>query len=99
VAGRAFGEAAALLYTAGMTSPALDFSAWNPLSPDTPLNFMRPAETLAVHIWKTNSEGLVPDASRVADGSSAILIVAVLAFNLFSRYGVRRLVKRMTASS
>ena len=61
-AGRVFGEAAALLFTAGMSSPRLDFTNWNPLSPTSPLNPFRPAETLAVHIWKINSEGLAPDA-------------------------------------
>ncbi|MDN6130355.1 MAG: phosphate ABC transporter permease PstA, partial [Tetragenococcus halophilus] len=30
--GRIFGEAAALIYTAGQSAPALDFTNWNPLS-------------------------------------------------------------------
>ncbi|HEX3031353.1 MAG TPA: phosphate ABC transporter permease PstA, partial [Bacillota bacterium] len=53
-AGRVFGEAAALLYTAGISSPPLDFTNWNPFSPTSPLNPFRPAATLAVHIWKVN---------------------------------------------
>ena len=57
-AGRVFGEAAALIYTAGQSAPALDFTNWNPANIASPLNPFRPAETLAVHIWKINSEGI-----------------------------------------
>jgi phosphate transport system permease protein len=87
--GRAFGEAAALMYTAGMSGPALDFTNWNLFDPNSPLNPFRPAETLAVYIWKINAEGLIPDAREIADGASSILILAVLAFNLLSRYLTR----------
>lgn len=87
--GRAFGEAAALMYTAGMSGPALDFTNWNILDPNSPLNPFRPAETLAVYIWKINAEGLIPDAREIADGASSILILSVLAFNLTSRYLTR----------
>lgn len=83
--GRVFGEAAALLYTAGMSSPALDFTNLNPFSPTSPLNPFRPAETLAVYIWQVNSEGLAPDARQIADGASAVLIIAVFLFNILSR--------------
>ncbi|MEG1047895.1 phosphate ABC transporter permease PstA, partial [Carnobacterium sp.] len=76
-AGRVFGEAAALIYTAGQSAPALDFSNWNPLYISSPLNPMRPAETLAVHIWKVNSEGIMPDAAAVSAGASAVLIISV----------------------
>ena len=93
-AGRAFGEAAALLYTSGMSSPPLDFTDWNPAHPISPLNPFRPAETLAVHIYKINSEGLLPDLRRIADGSAAILVLVVLAFDLLSRYLVTRLVNK-----
>ncbi|MPM92490.1 Phosphate transport system permease protein PstA [bioreactor metagenome] len=89
--GRAFGEAAALLYTAGMSSPQLDFTNLNPFDYRSPLNPFRPAETLAVYIWKINSEGLVPDARQIADGASAVLILSVLFFNIAARYVVRLL--------
>lgn len=85
-AGRIFGEAAALIYTAGQSSPAINYGDWNPFSPTSFLNPMRPAETLAVHIWKVNSEGLVPDARAVSNGSAAVLIIAILLFNLIARY-------------
>ena len=96
--GRVFGEAAALLYTAGMSSPPLDFANWHIFSPTSPLNPFRPAETLAVHIWKVNSEGLIPDLRRVADGSAAVLILVVLAFNFGARWLGRLIQKRLTAA-
>lgn len=96
-AGRVFGEAAALLFTAGMSSPRLDFTDWNPLSPFSPLNPFRPAETLAVHIWKINSEGLAPDASQIAAGASAVLVITVLLFNLIARWLGRYMYRKFTA--
>lgn len=95
-AGRVFGEAAALIYTAGQSAPPLDFTNWNVLSLSSPLNFMRPAETLAVHIWKVNSEGLIPDASAVSAGSSLVLVIVVLLFNLAARYLGSKLYKHLT---
>ncbi|WP_027093975.1 phosphate ABC transporter permease PstA [Cohnella thermotolerans] len=97
-AGRVFGEAAALLFTAGMSSPRLDFTDWNPLHPTSPLNPLRPAETLAVHIWKINSEGLAPDAPEIAAGASAVLVIMVLLFNLGARWFGRVLYRKLTAS-
>ncbi|WP_391571731.1 phosphate ABC transporter permease PstA [Cohnella sp.] len=96
-AGRVFGEAAALLFTAGMSSPRLDFTDWNPFSPFSPLNPFRPAETLAVHIWKINSEGLAPDAKEIAAGASAVLVIAVLLFNFGARLLGRYLHRKFTA--
>lgn len=97
-AGRVFGEAAALLYTAGMSSPRLHFGLWNPAHPSSPLNPFRPAETLAVHIWKVNAEGLIPDLRQVGDGAAAVLILVVLAFNLGARWLGRRFHRRLTAA-
>lgn len=97
-AGRVFGEAAALLFTAGMSSPRLDFSEWNPLNPVSPLNPFRPAETLAVHIWKINSEGIAPDASEIAAGASAVLVITVLLFNLSARWLGRFMHRKFTAT-
>lgn len=97
-AGRVFGEAAALIYTAGQSAPALDFTNWNPQSITSPLNITRPAETLAVHIWKINSEGVMPDGAQVSAGASAVLVIAVLLFNLVARYLGRKLQKRATSA-
>nr|WP_041444892.1 phosphate ABC transporter permease PstA [Syntrophobotulus glycolicus] len=98
-AGRAFGEAAALLYTAGMSSPHLDFTNLNPLDDASPLNPFRPAETLAVYIWKVNSEGLAPDSRQIADGASAILLIAVLIFNIGARFLGRLLSTKFSGSN
>ncbi|MCR4431370.1 MAG: phosphate ABC transporter permease PstA [Tepidanaerobacteraceae bacterium] len=95
-AGRVFGEAAALLYTAGITTPRLQFYSWNPFNSNSPFYLFRPAETLAVHIWKVNSEGLAPDARQIADGASAVLIIIVLFFNIAARWMARRLYKKTT---
>ncbi|SDJ21749.1 phosphate ABC transporter permease PstA [Natribacillus halophilus] len=83
--GLVFGEAAALLYSAGMTTPNLDFGNWNPFAETSPLNIMRPAETLSVHVWKVNSEGIIPDIRDVADGGAAVLVTANLIFNISAR--------------
>lgn len=60
---------------------------------------MRPAETLAVHIWKINSEGIMPDADAVSAGASAVLIIAVLVFNLGARFLGNYLYKKLTAAA
>ena len=98
VAGRIFGEAAALLFTAGMSSPQLNFSDWNPLHFASPLNPFRPAETLAVYTWKVNSEGLAPDARQIADGAAAVLVISVFLFNIIARHIGKTLQKRVRSS-
>lgn len=97
-AGRVFGEAAALIYTAGQSAPPLDFTNWNPFYIASPLNPLRPAETLAVHIWKINSEGIMPDASQVSAGASAVLIIAVLIFNFGARFIGNHIYRKMTGT-
>jgi phosphate transport system permease protein len=84
-AGRIFGEAAALLYTAGMSAPKLKFGNISLVSKTSPFSLFRPAETLAVYIWKLNSEGMVPDAAQIAAGASAVLVIMVLLFNVMAR--------------
>ncbi|MFC4760256.1 phosphate ABC transporter permease PstA [Fructobacillus durionis] len=97
-AGRVFGEAAALIYTAGQSAPTLDFGDWNPFNLASPLSPFRPAETLAVHIWKINSEGIMPDLSAVSAGASAVLIIVVLLFNFSARRLGTLLYKKLTNS-
>ncbi|MET1247371.1 phosphate ABC transporter permease PstA [Sporolactobacillus sp. STCC-11] len=84
-AGRVFGESAALLFTAGLSTPDLDFGNWNPAAPNSPLNLFRSAETLSVHIWAVNTGGIMPDVQTIANGSAAVLVICVLLFNLFAR--------------
>lgn len=97
-AGRVFGEAAALIYTAGQSASVIDFTNWNPFDAASPLNWSRPAETLAVHIWKINTEGIMPDAAAVSAGTSAVLIIVVLLFNLSARYLGNRLHRKLTSA-
>lgn len=97
-AGRIFGEAAALIYTAGQSGSTIDYSNWNPFSPTSFLNVMRPAETLAVHIWKVNTEGIIPDATVVSAATSALLVIVVIVFNLGARALGNKLYKKLTAA-
>jgi phosphate transport system permease protein len=97
-AGRVFGEAAALLFTAGLSTPRLDYANWNPFSPQSPLNIFRPAETLAVHIWSVNTQGLIPDVEAVSNGSAAVLVISVLLFNLLARWIGSLITKKITAT-
>lgn len=92
-AGRIFGEAAAFLYTAGLSAGALNFNNISLTGSKSAFSLFRPAETLAVHIWKLNSEGIVPDAAAIANGTAAVLIIAVLLFNIFARLLGNRLLK------
>ena len=95
-AGRVFGEAAALIYTAGQSAPTLDFTNFDLTSPTCPWNIFRPAETLTVHIWKINSEGVVPDLEAVSNGTAAVLMVCILAFNIIARLVGKALERRLT---
>lgn len=92
-AGRIFGEAAAFLYTAGLSSKNLNFDTVSLTGNSSAFSLFRPAETLAVHIWKLNSEGIVPDAAQIANGTAAVLIIAVLIFNVGARILGNRLMK------
>lgn len=91
--GRIFGEAAAFLYTAGLSSSSkLNFNNIS-LTGSSAFSLFRPAETLAVHIWKLNSEGIVPDAEKIANGTSVVLLIAVLIFNICAKLASKRLMK------
>ncbi|MGX6440162.1 phosphate ABC transporter permease PstA [Bacillus velezensis] len=96
--GRVFGEAAALLFTAGLTTPRLNFTDLNPFSESSPFNIFRPAETLAVHIWSVNTQGIIPDAEAIANGGSAVLVISVLLFNLSARWLGSVIYKKLTAN-
>ena len=93
-AGRIFGEAAALLFTAGLATPVhYDFGNVNVTDPRSPWSPFHPATTLSVYIWKINSEGLGDFVRQIADTSAAILVLLVLTFNLGAR-GLGRLLQR-----
>ncbi len=96
-AGRVFGEAAALLFTSGMSSPVrLNFFTLNFASPTCAWNVFRPAESLAVHIYKIYGEGS-PEAQTIVWGTAALLMICVLLFNVVARIVGKALARRMTA--
>lgn len=71
-AGRALGETAILIFTAGTT-----------VSRQLPdFDVMAAGETLAVHMWYVMAIGLVPDRLDIANGIGALLIITILMFNL-----------------
>ena len=71
-AGRALGESAILVFTAGTT-----------VSRHLPdFDLMAAGETLAVHIWYVMGVGLVPDRVDIANGIAALLVITILIFNL-----------------
>jgi phosphate transport system permease protein len=71
-AGRAIGETAILIFTAGTTASRV--------IPD--LSLSAGGETLAVHMWYVMAIGLVPDRLDIANGVGALLIIMILIFNL-----------------
>ena len=76
-AGRAVGETAILIFTAGTTASGM--------IPDFSLS--AGGETLAVHMWYLMAIGLVPDRIDIANGVGALLILMILTFNLLLASG------------
>ncbi len=70
--GRAVGESAILIFTAGTTVSRhmADFDLFSA------------GETLAVHMWYVMGIGLVPDRMDIANGTAALLIIMVLCINI-----------------
>ncbi len=97
-AGRGFGEAAVLLYTAGQ-STRLNWGNWDLTSKTCPLNPFRPGETLALHIWVMRTEGaLNPNSTDIANFSAMVLIVIVLVFSLTARILTRRINEKQSGA-
>ncbi|MFD0870149.1 MULTISPECIES: phosphate ABC transporter permease PstA [Paenibacillus] len=86
VSGRALGETALLIYTAGL-SVSRTFPDFNPLVM---------GETLALHLWYSGSSSLAPDAKEIAKASAALLVIIVLVFNLLIAIPSRILQKRLS---
>jgi phosphate transport system permease protein len=98
-AGRIFGEAAALIFTAGLSTPThYDFANFDLTDPRSPWSPFHAATTLSVYIWKINSEGLGSFVHQIADTTSAVLVVLVLFFNLSARGLGRALQRRVTGA-
>lgn len=90
IAGRCFGEAAAILFTgsAGAITASGNYS----------LNPMLQGDTLAVDLYqfRTQAEpGVVTDATQYANGVAALLIIIVLFFNVSARMVGRTVVRRL----
>lgn len=96
-AGRGFGEAAALMFTAGMSTD-IDWSNWDLTSPACALNPFRPGETLALHIWAMRTEALQANAAQQASAASAVLVLLVVIFSLLARYLSWRIDQKMGGS-
>ena len=94
-AGRVFGEAAALIFTSGSAAARINFAAAI-TSPRSPWNIFRPAETLAVHIWKLKMEPS-PGNDEIVWGTACVLIICVLLFNVVARLLGKALAKKMTS--
>ena len=90
IAGRAFGEAAAILFTgsAGSITSHGNYS----------LNPLDQGDTLAVdlYLFRTQAEpGVVTDARAYGDGVAALLVMIVLVFNVGARVLGRVAVRRL----
>ena len=92
-AGRGFGEAAALLYTAGMSTD-ISWSVWDITSPVCPLNPFRPGETLSLQVWASRTEATNAIAGDTAAAASAVLMIMVLVFSIGARLLSRHLAKK-----
>lgn len=75
VAGRAFGESAVIILTAGVSTSG---EMWD-------FNLFSPGATLAVHLWYVQSEAIVGDAQEIAQKAAAVLVFVVLIINLLFR--------------
>ena len=84
-AGRALGETAILIFTAGTTVSRHMFD----------MDLFAGGETLAVHMWYLMSTGLVPDRDLIANGIGALLVIMILIFNFLFAMPSRILQKRM----
>jgi len=96
-AGRVFGEAAALLFTAGDAVPSnYDYSFISLFDPRSPWSLFHKGTTLSLYIWNLRTESTNPDKETIAAMSSMVLLVMVLLFNLSSRWLGRALQRRVS---
>jgi phosphate transport system permease protein len=90
IAGRAFGEAAAILF-AGAAGAITTANNYN-------LNPFAAGDTLAVNLYQFRIQvdpGVVTDSTQYSDGIAALLLLLVLFFNLWARGLGRYTVRRM----
>lgn len=89
-AGKMLGETAALVFTAGSSS---SINGWFSLDP------LRSGETLTVLLYQLKAEGLSANAAQVAAGTSAVLILLLLIFNLGLRGISGAVIRRVSGST
>jgi phosphate transport system permease protein len=83
-AGKIIGETAAVIFTAGSN---VSINGWNTLDPRAL------GETLTVHLYQLQAEGLASNAKQIEAGTAALLIIFLLTFNLGFR-GLATLLNR-----
>lgn len=83
-AGKMIGETAALIFTAGSSSPTTGWFTLNPLFP---------GDTLTVHLFELHAEGIAKNKAADEAGTAALLIIFLLVFNLGFR-GLAALLNR-----
>ena len=76
-AGKMIGETAALIFTSGTSSPTTGWFTLNPLFP---------GDTLTVHLFELQAEGIARNRLVVENGTAALLILLLLIFNLGFRW-------------
>lgn len=86
-AGKMIGETAALIFTSGGNSPAVGWLTLNPLTV---------GDTLTVHMYEAQAEGVLHNSAQIAAGTATLLIILLLVFNLGIR-GLAGLLNRRLA--
>jgi phosphate transport system permease protein len=93
-AGKIIGEAAALIYTAGVSNPGNVFT----------LNPLISSDTLTIHLWYVKTQGAgsaglsSAQASAISAGSATLLIIVLLLINILARSLGRYIQRRVTAA-
>ncbi len=85
-AGKMICETAALIYTAGSNAP---INGWFSLDP------LASGETLTVHLYQLQAEGLARNARALENGTAALLIIFLLIINLGLRWLVSLVNRRL----
>ncbi|HEX6541389.1 MAG TPA: phosphate ABC transporter permease PstA [Ktedonobacterales bacterium] len=86
-AGKMIGETAALIYTAGSNAP---INGWFSLDP------LASGETLTVHLYQLQAEGLAHNARALENGTAALLIIFLLVINLGLRWAASAINRRLS---
>jgi phosphate transport system permease protein len=89
-AGKMIGETAALIYTSGGSSSVNGWFSLNPLIS---------GDTLTIHLYTLQSEGLGASVPTQEAGTATLLILFLLLFNLGFRYLSTLLNRRLTGST